>query len=82
MTTKSKWPGALLAVAITLNAGDVRAQDQERQQLTSKSAVTVNDLAGKPGEYLGQVQLSVLWPQSCKDKALCSWTSASMPIVA
>ena len=57
MTTKSKWTGAILAVAITLNAGVVKAQDQERQQLTSGSAVTVNDLAGKPGEYLGQVQL-------------------------
>jgi hypothetical protein len=57
MTTKSKWTGAILAVAIILNAGNVRAQDQERQQLTSESAVTVNELAGKPGEYLGQVQL-------------------------
>jgi hypothetical protein len=37
--------------------GDVRAQDQERQQLTSESAVTVNDLAGKPSDHLGQVQL-------------------------
>jgi hypothetical protein len=53
MTTKSKWPGALLAVAITLVAGGVRAQEQ----LTPEGAVTVNDLAGKPGEHLGQVQL-------------------------
>jgi hypothetical protein len=53
MTTKSKWPGTLLAVAITLVAGGVRAQEQ----LTPKGAVTVNDLAGKPGEHLGQVQL-------------------------
>ena len=57
MTTKSKWTGAILAVAITLNAVNVRAQDQERQQLMSESAVTVNELAGKTGEYLGQVQL-------------------------
>jgi hypothetical protein len=57
ITTKNKLSGALLAVAITLNAGDVRAQDQERQQLASENAVTVNDLAGKPGEHLGQVQL-------------------------
>jgi hypothetical protein len=57
ITTKNKFSGALLAVAITLNAGDVRAQDQERQQLAWESAVTVNDLAGKPGEHLGQVQL-------------------------
>ena len=57
ITTKNKLSGALLAVAITLSAGDVRAQDQERKQLTSESAVTVNDLAGKPDEHLGQVQL-------------------------
>ena len=57
MTTKNKWPGALLAVAITLVAGGVKAQDQQRQQLTPEGAVTVNDLAGKPGEYLGQVRL-------------------------
>jgi hypothetical protein len=53
MTTKSKWPGALLAVAITLVAGGIRAQDQR----TPEGAVTVNDLAGKPGEHLGQVEL-------------------------
>lgn len=57
MTTKNKWPGALLAVAITLVAGGMRAQDQQRQQRTPEDAVTVNDLAGKPGEHLGQVEL-------------------------
>jgi len=57
MTIKSKWLGALLAVAITLTAGGVRAQDQQRQQLTPESDVSVNDLAGKPGEHLGQVLL-------------------------
>ena len=57
MTTKNKWPGALLAVAITVVAGDVTAQDQQRQQRTPEGVVTVNDLAGKPGEHLGQVQL-------------------------
>ena len=57
MTTKSKWLGTLLAVAITLVAGGIRAQDQQRQQRTPEGAVTVNDLAGKPGEHLGQVQL-------------------------
>jgi hypothetical protein len=57
MTTKNKWPGALLAVAITLVAGAIRAQDQQRQQRTPEGAVSVNDLAGKPGEHLGQVQL-------------------------
>jgi hypothetical protein len=57
MSTKNKWPGALLAVAITLVAGGIKAQDQQRQQLTPAGAVSVNDLAGKPGEHLGQVQL-------------------------
>ena len=57
MTTKNKWSGALLAVAITLVAGGVKAQDQQRQQRTPEGAVTVNDLASKPGEHLGQVQL-------------------------
>jgi hypothetical protein len=57
MTTKNKWPSALLAVAITLVAGAIRAQDQQRQQRTPEGAVSVNDLAGKSGEYLGQVQL-------------------------
>jgi hypothetical protein len=57
MTTKDKWPGALLAVAIALVAGGVGAQDQQRQQLTPEGAVSVNDLAGEPGEYLGQVRL-------------------------
>jgi hypothetical protein len=57
MTTKNKWPSALLAVVITLVAGGLKAQDQQRQQRTPEGAVTVNDLAGKPGEHLGQVQL-------------------------
>jgi hypothetical protein len=57
MTTKNKWPGALLAIGITLVAGGIRAQDQQRQQRTPEDAVTVNDLAGKPGEHLGQVEL-------------------------
>ena len=57
MTTKTKCLGALLAGAITLVGGGVRAQDQQRQQLTPEVTVTVNDLAGKPGEHLGQVRL-------------------------
>jgi hypothetical protein len=56
-TTKNKWLSALLAAAITLIAGSVRAQDQQREQRTPDGAVSVNDLAGKPGEYLGKVQL-------------------------
>jgi hypothetical protein len=57
MITKSKWPGALLAVAITLVAWGVRAQDQQRQQRPPEGAVTVNDFAGNPGEHLGQVRV-------------------------
>jgi hypothetical protein len=56
MTTKTKCLGALLAVAITLVGVGVRAQDQ-RQQVTPEVTVTVNDLAGKPGEHLGSVRL-------------------------
>jgi hypothetical protein len=58
MTTKNQWQGALLAVAITLVAGAVLAQDQRPQQRTPDGAVSVNDLANKPGEHLGQVQLT------------------------
>ena len=57
ITTKTKWPDALLIVAFALVAGGVRAQDQESQQPTLADAVTVNDLAAKPGEHLDRVQL-------------------------
>jgi hypothetical protein len=57
MTTKNKWPRALLAVTIALIVGGVRAQDSQPQQKTPEGAVTVNDVAGKPGEHLGRVQL-------------------------
>ena len=57
MKTKTKWHGALLTVAFALVTGAVRSQDQQAQQQTLAGAVTVNDLAGKPGEHLGPVQL-------------------------
>jgi hypothetical protein len=57
MTTKTKCLGALLAGAITLLGVGARAQDQQRQQRTPEVTVTVNDLAGKPGEHLGPVRL-------------------------
>jgi hypothetical protein len=57
MTTKTKCLGALLASAITLFGVGVRAQDQQRQQQTPEVTVTVNDLAGEPGEHLGPVRL-------------------------
>lgn len=53
-TAKGKWLAALFAVAMTLIAGGGDAQDQRRP---SEDAVSVNDLAGKPGEHLGQVHL-------------------------
>ena len=55
--TKTKCLGALLAAAITLFVGGGRAQDQQRQQRTPEGAMSVNDLAGKPGEHLGPVRL-------------------------
>jgi hypothetical protein len=58
MITKRKWPTALFAVAITLNTVGVRAQDHQRQQRTPDGTLSVNDLAGKPDEHLGQVQLT------------------------
>jgi hypothetical protein len=57
MTTKTKCLGVLLAAAITLFAGGGRAEDQERRQRTPEVTLTVNDLAGKPGEHLGPVRL-------------------------
>ena len=57
ITTKTKFPYALLAVAFALVTGGVRAQDQQLQQPTLTDAVTVNDLAGKPDEHLGRAQL-------------------------
>jgi hypothetical protein len=84
ITTKTKWPDALLIVAFALAAGGVRAQDQQSQQptLALADAVTVNDLAAKPGEHLGRVQLVGVVAASHKGKALCWWTSASVPIAA
>jgi len=38
MTKKNKWAGALLAVAITLIAGEVWAQDQQPRQRTPEGA--------------------------------------------
>ncbi|HEY2457197.1 MAG TPA: hypothetical protein VGI13_07860 [Candidatus Acidoferrum sp.] len=57
ITTKTKWPDALLIVALALVAGGVRAQDQRSQQPTLADAVTVNDLAGEPDKHLGRVHL-------------------------
>jgi hypothetical protein len=57
ITTKTKWPDALLIVALALVAGGVRAQDQRSQQPTLADTVTVNDLAGEPDKHLGRVHL-------------------------
>ena len=57
MTTKPKWSGALLIVALLPAICGVGAQDQQSQQQPPAGAVTVNELAEKPGEHLGRVQL-------------------------
>ena len=47
----------LVAVAGALAAVGVTAQDQQPQKQTGAGEVSVNDLAVKPGDYLGIVQL-------------------------
>lgn len=49
--------GWLVALAITLASAGIRAQDLQPQKQSAVAEVTVNDLAGKPSEYLGPVQL-------------------------
>jgi hypothetical protein len=49
--------GLVIAVAVILVAVGVSAQDQQPQKQTRAAEVSVNDLAEKPGEYLGPVQL-------------------------
>lgn len=53
MATKNKW--LVLAVVFPLFTTGVSGQDQQPQ--TGAGTVNVNDLAGKPADYLGQVQL-------------------------
>jgi hypothetical protein len=57
MTRKTKWPYALLIVSFALVTSGIMAQDQRPQQPTLGGALTVNDLAEKPDEHLGQVQV-------------------------
>jgi hypothetical protein len=57
MTTRTRWSGGLLTVAFVLAICGVCAQDQQSQQQPPAGAVTVNELAEKPGEHLGRVQL-------------------------
>ena len=45
----------LLAVVFALFTNGVNGQDQQAQ--TGPGTVSVNDLVGKPADYLGQVQL-------------------------
>lgn len=52
MTTKNKW--ILLAVVFSLFAQGVHGQDQPQ---SGGAVLNVNDLAAKPAEHLGQVQL-------------------------
>ena len=53
MATKNKW--LLLVVVFALFAKGVNGQDQQPQ--TGSGVVSVDDLAGKPADHLGQVQL-------------------------
>ena len=53
MIRDKKRSGLLVAVAVALSVAGVTAQDQQ----TRAGEVSVNDLAEKPGEYLGPVQL-------------------------
>jgi hypothetical protein len=57
MTTKTQWSGGLLTVAFVLAICAVSAQDQQSQPQPPAGAVTVNELAEKPGDHLGRVQL-------------------------
>jgi hypothetical protein len=57
MATRNKWACALLVGAFVLVTDGRNALGQQPQQQTSTGAVTVNDLANKPNEHLGQVQL-------------------------
>lgn len=53
MKMKKPWQAGLLAFALV--TGRTEAQDSRPQ--TTTGAVTVNDLAAKPGEHLGPVQV-------------------------
>src|SRR5271165_3102850 len=53
MITKNKW--LLLAVIFSLFAQRVNGQDQQPQ--SEGAVVNINDLAAKPAEHLGQIQL-------------------------
>lgn len=53
MIKKNKW--TLLAVVFSLFAQGVNGQDQQPQ--SGGAILNVNDLAAKPAEHLGQVQL-------------------------
>jgi hypothetical protein len=57
MIRDKKRSNLLVAVAVALAAAGVTAQDQQPQKQTVAGEVSVNDLAVKPGDYLGTVQL-------------------------
>jgi hypothetical protein len=57
MATRNKWAWALLVGAFALVIDGGNALGQQPQQQTKAGTVTVNDLASKPDEHLGQVQL-------------------------
>ena len=51
---RSSW---LVALAVSIVAAGICAQDQQPQKQAAAAEVSVNDLAAKPGDYLGPVQL-------------------------
>ena len=57
MMTRINWCAAFLIMGLALVTGGLRAEDQQSQKPTLTDALTVNDLAGKPDEHLGLVQL-------------------------
>jgi hypothetical protein len=51
---RSSW---LVALAVSIAAAGISAQDQQPQKQAGAAEVSVNDLSGKPTDYLGPVQL-------------------------
>src|ERR1700758_3067309 len=57
MATRNKWSCTLRVGAFALVTDGGNALGQQPQQQTAAGTVTVNDLASKPDEHLGPVQL-------------------------
>ena len=57
MMRERKRSGWLVALAVSIVAAGMSAQDQQPQKKTGAAEVSVNDVAGKPSDYLGSLQL-------------------------